>query len=265
MSPPPTLKSLSLVVAAAALCPSPAQAFSVSPPLLATATAVTAATSTTQLHLVPEQGNQLAAAFNAAAAAAADGEADASRAAALEKVAEHKAHSPFGDASTTRITNTATVGDEGPITLLTRSTSTTMTATKKASAAKAFVSRIFGALPGAIMGRHPAAALVDIPREHLSSFLTSTENSDDDVVLYPLVGFRFVHTDDDDDSGGAVKVLPTASNPACRIMTVPDQELFGWYCTSCPLESVYSDAYCDDPKNANMIVTDMPNDGANLN
>ena len=252
MSPQPSLATWVLV--AAALCP--AQAFS-NPPLHPTTPTIASTSSSTQLHLVPEQGNQLAAAFNAASAAAEEEAKHKQRAKDAAAAAQHEAHSPFGNTATTA---TATNNKKKLSTAEETSLGSLTTNTKKPSAAKAFVSRIFS-LPGAIMGRHPAAApaLVDIPREQLSSFISlSSSNrgdgsSKDDVVLYPLVGFQFVSSSSDGGAGDGnngvvVKVLPTQSNPACRITTVPDQELFGWYCTACPLESIYSDTYCDAPK-----------------
>ena len=98
---------------------------------------------TTTLNLVPAQGKQLVAAFEAESA------------------------SPQQHPGT---------AEEKPIGLI----------AKPASRAKAFVSRIFS-IPGAIMGRHPAAepALVDLPVVASAG----TERDTDDVVLYPIVGF----------------------------------------------------------------------------
>jgi len=94
------------------------------------------------------------------------------------------------------------------------------------------------------MGRHPAAApaLLEMPREFAT---TKAELDGNDVVLYPLVGFRFVP---DQDKPGATKVLPSmVSNPSCRITCMQDQDVYGWFCPSCPLESIFSDNYCDAP------------------
>ena len=112
--------------------------------------------SSTQLNLVPAQGKQLVAAFEAGV--------------------EHQKH-PGTE-------------EEKPIGVI----------AKPASAAKAFVSRIFS-IPGAVMGRHPAAepALVELPT-------VATEGDNDDVVLYPIVGFQFVN--------GGQQVLPTTTNAA---------------------------------------------------
>ena len=146
----------------------------------------------TRLQLVPEQGKQLVAAFEA------------------ESASPHH-----------HVLNTA---DERPIGLVAKSS--------------AFVSRIFS-IPGAIMGRHPAAepALVEF-------------EPTDDVVLYPIVGFQFVKK--------GQQVLPTTTNVSCRLATrAPDEEVYGWYTTACRLDSIYSDTYCDDPK----IITQLSDGG----
>ncbi|CAB9522168.1 expressed unknown protein [Seminavis robusta] len=104
---------------------------------------------------------------------------------------------------------------------------------------KAKMSRIFS-IPGAIMGRHPAAAPALL---EFGALVVDKEEVVDDVVLYPLVGFQFVK-----GKNGDAVVLPTQSNPSCRISNLPDQEVYGWYCTACRLDSIYSDTYCEEPK-----------------
>lgn len=173
---------LALVILALAASSSSVDAFTVT----RTTNHVSPTTSSsTKLQLVPEQGKQLVAAFEAGCA-------------------EHHEHPG--------------TAEETPIGTM--------------DAAKSFVSRIFS-IPGAIMGRHPAAepALVELP---------ASRKTDNDVVLYPIVGFQFVN--------GGQQVVPTKTNAACRINNLKDQEVFGWYTTSCRLNSIYSDTYCDEPK-----------------
>jgi len=147
--------------------------------------------STTHLHLVPEQGQQLVAAFEASSIHN-DEDEDGIQ---VKRSAEAKSSLLMAKP-------------------------------------KGFVSRIFS-IPGAIMGRHPAAApaLVDLPRE---------EKSGDDVVLYPIVGFQFVR--------GGQHALPTTTNASCRISKQPDEEVYGWFTKACSLDSIYSDTYCEEPK-----------------
>jgi hypothetical protein len=102
----------------------------------------------------------------------------------------------------------------------------------------AFVLSSIFSIPGAILGRHPAAALVDVPREQLPR-----DRRHEDVVLYPVVGFRFVKG----ATGMSSNVLPTISKPACQLLHVPNQELYGWFTPACPLDNIYSDTYCNEP------------------
>lgn len=110
------------------------------------------------------------------------------------------------------------------------------------------LSSIFS-IPGALLGRHPAAALVDLPREQLPR-----DSRHEDVVLYPMVGFRYVKG----ATGMSCNVLPTISKPACQLLHVPDQELYGWYTRACPLDNIYSDTYCNEPQQT--LMESKPND-----
>lgn len=187
--------SLALCLALAAASSSSVEAFSVP--------RSEASRTTTHLCLLPEQGKQLMAAF----------EASCDRNDEDSDVIQVKS-------------------------LLSEEENTTTKVPKKN-----FVSRIFS-IPGAIMGRHPAAApaLVDVkmPRE---------EKEGDDVVLYPIVGFQFVN--------GGQQVLPTTTNVACRLSKQPNEELYGWFTPSCPLNSIHSDAYCDEPQ----VLIEAPESG----
>ena len=83
----------------------------------------------------------------------------------------------------------------------------------------------------------------------LPSFLIGdkTENNSevDDVVVYPVVGFRWVAV----ESHGKrrLQVLPTTSKGACSILPPNnDEEPYGWFSPACRLGSVFTDddAYC---------------------
>ena len=86
---------------------------------------------------------------------------------------------------------------------------TNITPVTSASAARAFVSRVFS-LPSTL--RHP--------------------NQDGkDVVYYPIVGFQLYS-----DHEGHCTVLPTTSRASCRIPAAQTELLVGWYSSACFLE-----------------------------
>lgn len=78
--------------------------------------------------------------------------------------------------------------------------------TTPVSAARAFVSRVFS-LPSSIL--HP-------------------NEIKDDVVYYPIVGFKLVP-----DGEGHSSVLPTTARVSCRIPAAQTELLFGWYSPAC--------------------------------
>lgn len=77
-----------------------------------------------------------------------------------------------------------------------------------AAAARAFVYKVFS-LPSSLIKRHP----------HPEAELLEQE----DAVLYPVVGFKFVPVD------GEYFALPTTCHAACRILNNKDEELVGWF------------------------------------
>mmetsp|Transcript_7719 Transcript_7719/g.11048 ORF Transcript_7719/g.11048 Transcript_7719/m.11048 type:complete len:161 (+) Transcript_7719:176-658(+) len=72
------------------------------------------------------------------------------------------------------------------------------------SAARSFVSRIF-----------------ELP-SHL--------HREDDIVYYPIVGFRWVPCDKD-----GYRVLPTSSVASCRVPNLTKEETVGWFSPACKL------------------------------
>jgi hypothetical protein len=162
------------------------------------------ASSSSSLQLVPEQGSQLVAAFNAAATAAADHKKQGG----YENVTGGKEE--FAELNDF-------IAGEGTSVIGSRPAAV-------ASAARAFVSRV-----GSILSDY---------------FWREGEKEGDDVVLYPIVGFKFVQ-----DEPNHFRALPTQSNPSCRIVNHVEQELYGWYCTACGLDSIFSEHYCEQPDN----------------
>ena len=98
----------------------------------------------------------------------------------------------------------------------------------KQSSARAFVSKVFK-LPSTMIRRHPHPQ----------------EEGLEDVVYYPVVGFRFIQTDDN----RSVALPTTNVNACCSLPPPEDQEpVYGWWTAACPLGSVYADDYCDAPR-----------------
>jgi len=91
-------------------------------------------------------------------------------------------------------------------------------------AARAFVSRVFS-LPASLRHPHPSEIL-------------NNPNKEDDVVFFPIVGFQFVNG----------QPLPTKARACCSIHpTSHDEEVYGWFTPSCPLQELESQEYCSEP------------------
>ena len=62
----------------------------------------------------------------------------------------------------------------------------------------------------------------------------------DEIYLYPIIGFQFVE--------GCQDALPTLSHVSCRMPTKSqkEEEVVGWYTTCCKLD-LYSDDVCHSP------------------
>jgi hypothetical protein len=89
------------------------------------------------------------------------------------------------------------------------------------NAARSFASRLFSVPSALISGRQQ-----------------------DDIVLYPLVGFKLVHYDDQ------VIVLPTKSHVACRLPSskMDEEGVVGWFSPACSL-NLYAEDISEDPNN----------------
>ena len=169
---------------AVALCAlqlaSQTEAFTAAPSLPgSTATTTTAS----QLGLVPDQGNQLVAAYNAICTE-------------QERMKKNGNAAPV--ASGIKV-DKAVDGQQsrGPI-----------------GVSKDFLAKVF----------------------HLPSVMHPAE----DVVYYPMVGFRFFE--------GIDTVLPTTSHNCCVIPTKSqkEEEVFGWFSPSCQLD-LFSEDICQNP------------------
>mmetsp|Transcript_21316 Transcript_21316/g.43854 ORF Transcript_21316/g.43854 Transcript_21316/m.43854 type:complete len:164 (-) Transcript_21316:534-1025(-) len=74
---------------------------------------------------------------------------------------------------------------------------------------------------------------------HLPSIKQPGQN-ENDVVYYPMVGFRFFE--------GINSVFPTTSHVSCMMPTKgqKEEEVFGWFSSSCKLD-LFSDDVCQNP------------------
>jgi hypothetical protein len=99
-----------------------------------------------------------------------------------------------------------------------------------------FVRRAFN-LPSNMIRRHPhpKAELID------TSAAPIIGNAADDVVLYPLVGFTFCR------NGDRVVALPTTNHVSCRLPISRKEEVYGWFSPVCKLD-MYSEDPCRAPE-----------------
>ena len=167
------------------------------PPILLPAKTTTSATTTTRtssstLSLVPSQGSQLEAAFNAACCNknAVDDDDD-----------DDDYYRDSSSTTSLSATTTTTIAPPAPPALRTQAL----------TAARAFVSRVFSK-PSSLL--HPL--------------------EEEDVVLYPIIGFRLCASSSSSDKKGLV-ALPTISNASCRILPL-HQQVYGWYSPACHLD-----------------------------
>lgn len=74
---------------------------------------------------------------------------------------------------------------------------------------------------------------------HLPS-IKHPNQKEDDVVYYPMVGFRFFE--------GIDSVFPTTSHVSCMMPTKSqkEEEVFGWFSSSCKLD-LFSEDVCENP------------------
>ena len=159
--------------------------------------------SLSSLQLIPGQGNQLVAAYNAATCQKKDGqgqEVDEGTGAVIQLVKPSSSSAAAAD-----------VDYDGLST----------------PASQSLASRIFS-LPSALIGGNRKKS--------------EKNSNNDDVVLYPLVGFKLVH------NGEKVIALPTKSHVACRlpVSTRKDEDVYGWYSPSCSL-NLYAEDISENP------------------
>eukprot|EP00526_Cylindrotheca_closterium_P023951 CAMPEP_0113638738 /NCGR_PEP_ID=MMETSP0017_2-20120614/20306_1 /TAXON_ID=2856 /ORGANISM="Cylindrotheca closterium" /LENGTH=196 /DNA_ID=CAMNT_0000549885 /DNA_START=190 /DNA_END=780 /DNA_ORIENTATION=+ /assembly_acc=CAM_ASM_000147 len=166
-----------LIAAVSALNPASAFTTSFSSPSIA------APTTTTALHLKSGQGNQLVAAYNAAAAA--------TEHETIEKVA----------------------------TVVEKPKSKRKEEAPANPEARSFAARLFSL-----------------------DFHTHKDDKED-VVYYPLVGFKLVHHE------GRVIPLPTKDHTSCRLVSstrAAQEEVYGWFSPTCTLD-LYAEDICHEP------------------
>lgn len=98
------------------------------------------------------------------------------------------------------------------------------------AAARNYVGRLFSA-PSSLL--HPQAEGV---ADGWASFVNPIDElnhhatEEDDVVLYPVVGFCLTTFQN------GVRALPTISHPACRLHDQHNEVIYGWYSPACRLE-----------------------------
>ena len=75
---------------------------------------------------------------------------------------------------------------------------------------------------------------------HLPPIKHPGQKKEDDVVYYPMVGFRFFD--------GIDSVFPTTSHVSCMMPTKKqkEEEVYGWYSSSCKLD-LFSENVCENP------------------
>lgn len=80
---------------------------------------------------------------------------------------------------------------------------------------------------------------------------TFTKEEEGDVVLYPLVGFRYVMVGPNE-----FRAVPTKSQASCILhnLNQADEELVGWYSVACHLDCFSDEKYCSEP---NSVVEDQ--------
>lgn len=183
-----------------------------------------AASAGTALNLLPTQGAQLAA-FARASGAAPPADAAVAKAA------------PSSDPA---IVNAA--AENAPLIEVSFETPT------EAAAARGIVSRLFS-LPSIVRGSAGAAAAVGHPEMMVDmpvSFEADPAGEGDDVVLYPVVGFRWVR---DGDGNGHV-LPPMECRAACSLPNhKKEEEVHGWFSKACHLGNPHGsdEDYCSSP------------------
>jgi hypothetical protein len=116
------------------------------------------------------------------------------------------------------------------------------------AASRSFAQRIFH-LPSSMIKKHPhptLEGLKDNSQQQSSfpyNFIPQRQPEKEDFVLYPIVGFQFFK-----DSDGSSFALPTTSHAACHLPTNKKEDVYGWFTPACKLD-LYSDDICHAPEN----------------
>jgi len=123
-------------------------------------------------------------------------------------------------------------------------------------AAREFASRLFS-IPSQINSSHEThTSWITDPLQSASESSTF-QNDNEDVVLYPLLGFTFVKTDD----GKHVRALPSPNaSGVCNIKSLQDTKespLYGWFSSCCYLGDFDDDDYCKDRRQATVETKNM--------
>jgi len=117
-------------------------------------------------------------------------------------------------------------------------------------AAREFVSRLFS-IPSNILPHGASNGQQSWLHNPFEQNEVRINENEDDVVLFPIVGFTIVTTEDDE-----MKVLPSHNTPrgSCNLESVRrarDLPLYGWFSPCCPLGHLYDDheSYCGEQNN----------------
>jgi len=188
--------------------------------------------SNTALHLVPSQGCQLAAASAAASVKEEDNP-------------QHRDQKLLSNGSFPDQI------DSSPPELSGQSITPTQ-------AARVFVSRLFS-IPSHIIPNgtsNSQQSWLQNPFEHNEACLDEVQ---DDVVLFPIVGFTFVKGENEE-----VQVLPSPNGAggACNISSVrqtKEAPVYGWYSPACQLGDLHADdqVYCGGNDACEVEITDL--------
>lgn len=108
--------------------------------------------------------------------------------------------------------------------------------------ARAFVHKVF----------HLPATLKNTRRscEDVFAWDSNGESLFHEVVYYPIVGFKFC-----DDAQGHSRALPTThcESPKCSLPPVKEELVGYWSHHACRLEDPFSDNYCQEPKEEQVL------------
>ncbi|KAG7344495.1 hypothetical protein IV203_022503 [Nitzschia inconspicua] len=186
-------------------------------------------TSSLTLHLLPGQGNQLAAAYTASI---------------ISKEQEKKTLQKEDPVNNNNNNSNNEKEQEPP---------SSSSHWRALAASRSFVQRVFH-LPSSAIKKHPhplLEGLKDQQQQHTQAtfpfnFIPRHQPDEEDYVLYPLVGFQFVKSKSALDGNDRTIALPTTSHASCRLPTNRNEELYGWFSPACMLD-LYSEDVCHAP------------------